>query len=259
MLVDLDLRSLPSIDSSISRAGRALTNVALGEVSLDEAIKHVAVEPEVTASRRGRSTNIGGNGNGGIEGVLELLLSGPPPPAAGEFVASEAVGEILDELRERADLVLVDAPPLLQVGEAIALTARVDALFVVTRLKMMRRPALKELARVLETCPAEKLGFVVTGAKFEEGYGYAGYRRDERRAGRRASMSPEVQANRPWRAATTQPRPGAGQSGLRAVPRISWTWSADGPSRSSTTGEASPAEGVAGSSGEHSPSPTSSA
>ena len=184
VLVDLDLRR-PALDRFFDLEGReGLTNVALGEVSLDEAIKYVAVEPEVTASRRGRSTNVEGNGNGAIEGVLELLLSGPPPPAAGEFVASEAVGEILDELRERADLVLVDAPPLLQVGDAITLTARVDALFVVTRLKMMRRPALKELARVLETCPAEKLGFVVTGAKFEEGYGYAGYRRDERRAGR---------------------------------------------------------------------------
>ena len=177
VLVDLDLRR-PALDQFFDLRGReGLTNVALGEVSLDDAIKYVAVEPEMTSPRRRDPTN--GNGTGAIEGVLELLLSGPPPPAAGEFAASGVVGDVLDELRERADIVLVDAPPLLQVGDAITLTARVDALFVVTRLKMMRRPVLKELARVLETVPAEKLGFVLTGAKFEEGYGYAGYRRDE--------------------------------------------------------------------------------
>src|SRR4029450_3385034 len=98
-----------------------------------------------------------GNGTGAIEGVLQLLLTGPAPPAAGEFAASEAVGEILGDLRERADLVLVDAPPLLQVGDAINLAGRVDALFLVVRLRTMRRPILKELARVLESCPAATL------------------------------------------------------------------------------------------------------
>jgi succinoglycan biosynthesis transport protein ExoP len=175
VLVDLDLRR-PAIHRFFDFTGReGLTNVALGEASIDDVIKYVAVEPELSASRR-RSTSRDENGNGAIEGVLELLLAGPPPPAAGEFAASETVGEILDELRDHADLVLVDAPPLLQVGDAISLTARVDALFLVTRLRMMRRPILKELARVLEACPSAKLGFVLTGAKFEEGYGYAAYR-----------------------------------------------------------------------------------
>jgi Mrp family chromosome partitioning ATPase/capsular polysaccharide biosynthesis protein len=175
VLVDLDLRR-PALARFFGFSGReGLTNVALGERSLDQAIKYVAVEPEGAAARPA-STSANGNGSAAIEGVLELLLSGPPPPGASEFAASNAVGEILDELRQRADLVLVDAPPLLQVGDAVTLTARVDALFVVTRLKTLRRPVLKELARVLEACPGEKLGFVLTGAKFEEGYGYAGYR-----------------------------------------------------------------------------------
>ncbi|MGZ4417030.1 MAG: polysaccharide biosynthesis tyrosine autokinase [Gaiellaceae bacterium] len=179
VLVDLDLRR-PALARFFGLRGReGLTNVALGECSLDDAIKYVAVEPEGA-----RATSVNGNGSGSIEGVLELLLSGPPPPGAGEFAASDAVGKILNELRERADLVLVDAPPLLQVGDAVTLTARVDALFVVTRLKTLRRPVLKELARVLEACQGEKLGFVLTGAKFEEGYGYSGYRYKQDRGAR---------------------------------------------------------------------------
>jgi non-specific protein-tyrosine kinase len=182
VLVDLDLRR-PTLHEFFGFSGReGLTNVALGQASLDEVMKYVAVEPELSTHRRSGAGN--GNGTGAIEGVLQLFLTGPPPPAAGEFAASEAVGEILRDLRERADLVLVDAPPLLQVGDAINLAVRVDALFLVTRLRTMRRPVLKELARVLESCPAAKLGFVLTGAKVEEGYGYAAYRGDERRAER---------------------------------------------------------------------------
>ncbi|HEY8775588.1 MAG TPA: AAA family ATPase [Gaiellaceae bacterium] len=183
VLVDLDLRR-PALARFFGFSGReGLTNVALGERSLDEAIKYVAVEPEGVAAPA-VSTSANGNGSVAIQGVLELLLSGPPPPGAGEFAASNVVGEILNQLRDRADLVLVDAPPLLQVGDAVTLTARVDALFLVTRLKTLRRPVLKELARVLEACPGEKLGFALTGAKFEEGYGSAGYRYEHDRGAR---------------------------------------------------------------------------
>jgi polysaccharide biosynthesis transport protein len=187
ILVDLDLRR-PALDRFFGFTPReGLTNVALGELSLDDAIKYVAVEPEGPVSRRSLSGSANGNRGGAIEGVLEVLFSGPAPPATAEFAASKAVGDVLSELRDRADLVLIDAPPLLQVGDAMSLTARVDALFVVTRLKILRRPILSELARVIEACPAEKLGFVLTGARHEEGYGYAGYHYDKSHAAREST------------------------------------------------------------------------
>ena len=71
---------------------------------------------------------------------------------------------------------LVDAPPLLGVGDAVALSARVDALVVVTRTGIAR-PALEELARQLRGVRPPALGFVVTDAKLShgEGYGYGSY------------------------------------------------------------------------------------
>jgi hypothetical protein len=44
-------------------------------------------------------------------------------------------------------------------------------------MDVLRRPMLSELRRLLDTMPAAKLGFVVTGAEAEEsfGYGYGGY------------------------------------------------------------------------------------
>jgi receptor protein-tyrosine kinase len=111
------------------------------------------------------------NGNGGA-GRLAVLGSGPIPPDPGEFVASAALTEVLKELEEIADVVLVDAPPLLHVGDAMVLSAKVDAAILVTKLQTVRRPMLAEMHRLLQTLPTMKLGFVVTGAEGEEGYGY---------------------------------------------------------------------------------------
>jgi hypothetical protein len=52
------------------------------------------------------------------------------------------------------------------------LSSKVDAVMVVTRMDVMRRGMLTELKRLLDTMPAEKLGFIVTGADEEESYGY---------------------------------------------------------------------------------------
>ena len=107
-----------------------------------------------------------------VLGELQVLVAGPLPPNAGEFVGSAVVGEILEELRERFDTGLIDAPPLLHVGDAMTLGARADALILVTRLNLVRRPMLTELRRILDSTPAKGLGFVITGAEAEDGYSY---------------------------------------------------------------------------------------
>ena len=101
-----------------------------------------------------------------------MLRAGPIPPDPGEFAGTRALEEIIDELRARADVVIIDAAPLLHVGDSVTLSSKVDALLVVARLNIVRRPMLNELHRVLDTCRAEKLGFVVTGSNLEDGYGY---------------------------------------------------------------------------------------
>ena len=88
-----------------------------------------------------------------------------------ELGFDRAMGRIIQRVRGRADIVLVDAPPLLR-SNAIALSAHVDAVVVVVRLKGLRASALEEMGWILEASPATKLGFVVTGAEKSEGYGY---------------------------------------------------------------------------------------
>jgi Mrp family chromosome partitioning ATPase len=102
---------------------------------------------------------------------LHLLVGGRVPRAHGEFLNNERISSVLQELSENFDVVLVDAPPLLAVGDAMALSAKVDAIVVVTQLGI-RRPVLGELARQLQNCRATPLGLVVSGVAQPDGYGY---------------------------------------------------------------------------------------
>ena len=144
-------------------------------------------DPDPRLARGGRQLNLNaggnghangngnGNGNGAaktVKGVLEVLPAGPIPPDPGEFVGRPVLSEILAHLRERADVVLIDSPPMLPVGDAMTLSTKVDGIMLVTRMKIVRRHTLSELARQLSTVPSPVLGFVVTGAGEEEGYGY---------------------------------------------------------------------------------------
>lgn len=171
VLVDLDLRR-PFLDRFFGFGDRAgVTQVAIGRASLEDALAEVPLGSGEKASP---------NGNGpasAASGRLEVLVSGPTPPDPGEFVGTARLTEILEALRRRADLVLIDAPPVFHVGDGLVLSAKVDAVFIVTRMQVMRRPMLTELHRLLETMPAHKLGFVVTSAEAEDsyGYGYGGY------------------------------------------------------------------------------------
>ncbi len=173
-LADLDLRR-PYLDRFFDLNGRpGLTQVALGHVGLEEALVTIAItDPSDNASRVQEALGANGtNGHARVSGVLEVLPSGPIPPDAGEFVGTNAVTAIIQSLRDRADFVIVDAPPLLNVGDAMALSPKVDGIILVTRLKVLRRGTLKELHRLLANVRAKPLGFVVTGAEVEKGYGY---------------------------------------------------------------------------------------
>jgi Mrp family chromosome partitioning ATPase len=192
ILVDLDLRR-PALEAFFSKPGirPGVTDIVLGRVELKHALTPIAIasreaERRVAANggasakngaaAHGRAAR-GSKRNGHVAGVGELyvLPSGPVPEDIGEFVGSEELADLLAKLRRRADIVLVDAPPLLGTGDAIALSGHVDGLLVVARLNDLRRPSLAELRRVLDTCPAEKLGFVLTDADLDEDDAAAAY------------------------------------------------------------------------------------
>jgi hypothetical protein len=61
----------------------------------------------------------------------------------------------------------------------MTVSARADAILVVTRLGIVNRTMLADLSRELAGSPAHKLGFVVTGVDVRSGYGYGYGQRHE--------------------------------------------------------------------------------
>jgi non-specific protein-tyrosine kinase len=114
-----------------------------------------------------------------MDGCLDVIPTGPIPPDPGEFVSAASLGTLLETLESRYDLVLIDTPPLLRVGDALTLAPKVSAVLVVTRIPGMKRPVLSELRRLLQVVPSPVLGFVLTGDVGSESY-HAGYYYDYR-------------------------------------------------------------------------------
>jgi capsular exopolysaccharide synthesis family protein len=165
-LVDLDLRH-PTLDRFFDGSqSPGVTSVILGQASLEEALFSVDLGSPTEA-----------NGGTASTGELDVLFAGPLPPDPGDLVQREGLGAVLADLAEGYDVVFIDAPPVLSVGDAISLSTRVDGIVLIVRLGIAKRPMLRELKRVLEGAPARVVGFVLTGAEREaSGYGsYFGY------------------------------------------------------------------------------------
>ena len=140
--------------------------MVLDQLGLNQAIADVPITVQQAANGHRRSA----------VSVLKVLPSGPIATDPGDFAGSGAVRTVLTALREQADFVLIDTPPLLGVGETAALGAIVDGIILVTRLGVTSRPLLRETRRILDSTPAAKLGFVITEAGREEGeYRSRGY------------------------------------------------------------------------------------
>ncbi len=175
-LIDLDLRR-PVLEGFFGGATYGITDVVVGHVALEDALRPIVVTGPTRGTLNGHNGNnspdmAGGlNGSAKADGVLHFLPCGTIPPAADEFLESPRVEAVLREVAADYDVVLVDAPPLLAVGDPQTLSAIVDGMIVVSQLGAHRRQ-LQELARQLPNYRADVLGFVLTGVTHSDSYSY---------------------------------------------------------------------------------------
>lgn len=154
LLIDLDLRRPTQARLFGAPGGPGVTDVALGSATLTESAKQVELDMDDSS------------------GGLWVLTTGPLPPRPTDFVASGAFTRLLDRARSQFELVILDTPPLLPVGDVPSLSPAVDGLIVVANLRVLRRHDLREMQRVLSTCRAPVLGCLLTGEAEHGKYGY---------------------------------------------------------------------------------------
>lgn len=151
LLIDADLRRPQAHEYFGLQQGPGLTNVLLGEVTLEAAVQRVEDLPH-----------------------LRLLASGPIPPNPAELITGDAMGRVLADLRScNADAVLFDTPPVLPVADALALAPRVDATLVVIQAGRTRARGLGQTLERLEQVNAHVTGVVLNALRRQRTAGYA--------------------------------------------------------------------------------------
>lgn len=93
---------------------------------------------------------------------LQVLMSGELPPNPSELLGSPAMGELLDELNSRFDIVVIDGAPLLPVTDSAVLSRRVAAVVMVVGMGQLKRRELQRSLGDLETIDAPVVGVVLT-------------------------------------------------------------------------------------------------
>jgi polysaccharide biosynthesis transport protein len=177
VLVDCDLRK-PRVHEFFRLDNqRGFTTVLLGESTLESAAYRV---PGVDA--------------------LVVVPSGPIPPDPSELLAGYKAKSLITALAAQADLVIVDAPPVLVVSDPLVLSALVDGMILVTSARCTSRPDVERAVEHLQLVDAPMLGTVLnqvdpsmTGYGYGYGYGEApSPRRSTRRRRRRSERGPTI-------------------------------------------------------------------
>ena len=106
VLIDANMRR-PAIDGFFGLDDRTgLSDILSGHGDLADALTIVDVGGD-------SPDDAGANGRAASGGLLEVLPGRATPADAADLLESRAMAELLGELRGRADIVLIDAPPML--------------------------------------------------------------------------------------------------------------------------------------------------
>jgi capsular exopolysaccharide synthesis family protein len=96
---------------------------------------------------------------------LRLITSGPVPPNPSELLDSRRMEAVLAQVKQSADLVIVDSPPVLAVTDAVALAPKVDGVILVIEAERTSHEAASRTRNALQSVGATILGAVLVKVK----------------------------------------------------------------------------------------------
>lgn len=108
----------------------------------------------------------------GVEN-LQLMPSGPLPPNPADVLGSRKMEQVIAAFRERADVILFDAPPVVAVTDAAVLGKKVDGVLLVVSAGQTRREHARRAKELLERVQVRIVGAVLNEAT--RGVALSGY------------------------------------------------------------------------------------
>ncbi len=208
--VDKPLKTL-MVTSPAPSEGKSVTLANLAVVMAQAGLKVIAVDTDLRRPIQHKMFNVA-NDYGLCDGILHanpgimehvqptqienlwLLPSGTIPPNPAELLGSKRMGEIIEELKANADLVIFDTPPALLVTDAAVLANRVDGVLLVNDAGNTRRGMTQRATAELRRIHAPLLGLVMNRLSTRRGsyyyyqyYHYKYYRHEDSTVEKRRS------------------------------------------------------------------------
>jgi polysaccharide biosynthesis transport protein len=195
VIVDGDLRR-PRVHTYFGLKNEiGVSSVMVGKTPLFDALQPVELQPQTAvadaasaadAVSAGDVAPVGDVGDAGFPSAdvsgngharLYALTCGSRVPNPGELAASRKFTAMIERLAENADVVLVDTPAFLAVGDASAIGQSLDGLVFLVDMNNVRRPELEAARERLDQLSCRVLGCIVMRQKGAHGYqGYPYYR-----------------------------------------------------------------------------------
>lgn len=149
LIVDADLRK-PTMHKRLKLDNtRGLSTLLTHQVELEDAIQQTPIENVVA------------------------IPAGTIPPNPAELLSSERMLEILQLAPETFDIIIVDAPPVMGLADALILANRVSATILVAAHAQSKKRPLADAYQRLQRAHANIIGTVFTKVKSGASYGYS--------------------------------------------------------------------------------------
>ncbi|SFX45764.1 exopolysaccharide transport family protein [Cytophaga hutchinsonii] len=148
VVLDLDMRK-PKIHLAFGAENKiGLSTILIEKNTVNEAIQHSRV-PD-----------------------LDFITAGPTPPNPSELILLPTLNELLDNLKARYDVIIIDTPPVGIVTDGMLLMTKADIPLYIVRINYSKFFVAQEIKRALNRGGYNKLRVIANGVPVNRGFRY---------------------------------------------------------------------------------------
>jgi tyrosine-protein kinase Etk/Wzc len=149
IVIDLDLRK-PKVHLGLDVSNEiGISNLIVKQSELDQCIRKSEIDN------------------------LDFITAGPIPPNPSELILSDSFFEILEELKSRYDIVIIDNPPVGLVTDGVQILAKADIPIYIFKAHYSKRIFAGRVRELFDMNQISHLNIILNGTKaFKGKYGY---------------------------------------------------------------------------------------
>jgi len=115
------------------------------------------------------------------QGGLYVLPAGQSTPNPGELISSNKMDKVLEQLKEKMDIIMLDSPPVIVAVDAAILGNKTQGVLLIFHMDQTKREGAKYCVEQLDRAGARVIGGVLNNIDVDRRYGYYySYRYDYR-------------------------------------------------------------------------------